>query len=93
MPVFKFRSVEEMNQPHWRTPGDPTLYQVIASLWAAGARMQARQFPPGVHRHRSIEDLDALVDRWQQEHVDAHRRRSIPHVRTRSGTSPRRGQT
>lgn len=69
MPVYKFRSVEAMNQPHWRTPGDPALYAVIAGLWNAGARMQQRRFPPGVHRHRTIEALDALVEHWHREHV------------------------
>jgi hypothetical protein len=71
MPVFKFRSVEEMSQPVWRAPGDPALYEAIAGLWTFGARIQGRRFPPGVHRHRSIEDLNATVGRWEQEHVDA----------------------
>lgn len=70
MPVFKFRSVEEMNTPHWRKPGDADLYRAMAGLWDLGARTQRRRFPPGVHRHRSIEELDAAVERWQQEHVD-----------------------
>ena len=74
MPIRKFRSVEEMNQPCWRLPGDPALYAAIAGIWTAGARLQRRQFPPGVHRHRSIEELDALVERWQQAHVDARAR-------------------
>ena len=34
MPVLKFRSVDAMNQPVWRTPGDPSLYQAIAGVWA-----------------------------------------------------------
>lgn len=71
MPVFKFRSVEAMNQPIWRTPGDRALYQSMAGLWTAGGRMQARRFPAGVHRHRSIEELDARVNEWHRAHVDA----------------------
>ena len=71
MPVFKFRSVDAMNQPIWRTPGERSLYQAIASLWALGARVQARQFPTGVHRHRSIEDLDARVNDWHRAHMAA----------------------
>ncbi|MEO8680200.1 MAG: hypothetical protein ABI665_14210 [Vicinamibacterales bacterium] len=70
MPVFKFRSVEAMNQPHWRTPGDPALFAAIAELWSSGARMQNRRFPPGVHRYRSIEELDAQVEAWHRAHVD-----------------------
>lgn len=32
MPVRKFRSVEAMNQPVWRTPGDPELFRAIEEL-------------------------------------------------------------
>lgn len=78
MPVRKFRSVEAMNQPHWRTPGDPALYAAIAGVWEAGARLQRRRFPPGVHRHRSIQDLDALVEQWHREHVGRRRSGSVP---------------
>lgn len=69
MPVRKFRSVEAMNQPHWRTPGDPALYVIIAGLWESGARTQQRRFPPGVYRHRSIQALDAAVEHWHREYV------------------------
>jgi hypothetical protein len=81
MPVRKFRSVESMNQPHWRTPGDPRLFETIAALWAAGARMQRRRFPPGVHRHQSIGALDALVEQWHRDHV-AQRRNRVPALGT-----------
>ena len=37
MPVRKFRSVGDMDQTHWREPGDPELYEAIAALWATGA--------------------------------------------------------
>ena len=76
MPVFKFRSVDAMNQPVWRAPGDRSLYQAIAGLWALGARMQARRFPVGVHRHRSIEDLDDRVTDWHRAHMAARRNHS-----------------
>ena len=75
MTVRRFRSVEELNQPLWRTPGDPELYVAIAALWRLGARTGARRFPPGVHKHRSITDLDAAVERWAVE-VDRPRRRA-----------------
>jgi hypothetical protein len=67
MPVRKFRSVAEMNQPCWRTPGDPELDRAIARLWDTGRRINPRRFPPGVHRYHSIEELDAQVQRWQRE--------------------------
>jgi hypothetical protein len=63
MPVRKFRSVEEMNQPVWRNPGDPELYRAIAGLWEVGRRVQGRRFEPGVRRFRSIDELEAEADR------------------------------
>lgn len=63
MPVRKFRSVEELNQPIWREPGDPVLYRAIAGVWASGQRLRVRAFPPGVTRFRSIDELEAAADR------------------------------
>jgi len=75
MPVRRFRSVEEMEQPVWRTPGDPDLYRAIAAIWDFGRRTLPRHFPPGVHRHRSIEALNATTEAWQRENFEAFRRR------------------
>ncbi|MFZ2493515.1 MAG: hypothetical protein WA208_18710 [Thermoanaerobaculia bacterium] len=63
MPVRKFRSVEEMNQPVWRTPGDPALYRAIRDVWTLGQRTSSRRFRPGVHRYRSIDEMqrEAIV--------------------------------
>ncbi len=62
MPVRKFRSVEELNQPVWRQPGDTALYRTIAALWDTGRRLQTRAFVPGVRRFRSIDELEAAAD-------------------------------
>lgn len=64
MPVRRFRSVEEMSQPRWREPGDPKLYIAIADVWRFGLRTRHRLFPPGVYRHRTIEDLQEQRARW-----------------------------
>ena len=77
MSVRRFRSVEEMEQPVWRTPGDPDLYRAIAAIWDFGMRTVPRRFPPGVHRHRSIEALNETTERWQRENFEAfHRSRN-----------------
>jgi hypothetical protein len=73
MPVRRFRSIEEMNQPRWRKPGDPELYAAIAAFWRFGARTGRRRVPPGVHKHRSIEALNAATERWAQADFDARR--------------------
>jgi hypothetical protein len=62
MPVRKFRTVDEMSEPVWREPGDPTLYATIAGLWDLGLRVHGRRFVPGVSRFRSIDDLEAATD-------------------------------
>jgi hypothetical protein len=64
MPVRKFRSVEEMNRPTWREPGDPSLYRAIARLWGLGQSTSRRRFPPGVHRARTIEEVDRRTRKW-----------------------------
>ena len=66
MPVLRFRSVEEMERPLWREPGDPTLYRAISSVWGFGLRTRRWSFPPGVYRHRTIEDLQAHRARWHR---------------------------
>jgi hypothetical protein len=78
MPVRKFRSVDAMEEPMWRQPGDPQLYRAIAHVWAFGRRIVPRRFPAGVHRHRSITDMDRLVEQWSIadfERLAAARRR------------------
>ena len=50
MPVRKFRSVEEMERPVWRRPGDPGLYRVMAGLWDLGCRTSRRRAPARVPR-------------------------------------------
>ncbi len=57
MPVRKFRSVEELNAPIWRSAGDPALARAIASVWAFGRRTGARTFLPGVRKFQSVAEM------------------------------------
>jgi len=75
MPVYRFRSAEEMNQPRWREPGDPELARAIAALWSFGQRTGIRRFPPGVFKHRTIESLNALTESWAAANFEAFQRR------------------
>jgi hypothetical protein len=79
MPVRRFRSIEDMKrEPQWLTAGSPELWRAIAGVWDVGRRSAARRFPPGVYRHRSIESLDALCERWAGDHIrDLRERRAI----------------
>ena len=64
MPVFKYRSIEDMPGELWRPPGDPELYRAIERLWAAGRRLRRHRFPPGVTKHRSIEAMNLQQEQW-----------------------------
>jgi hypothetical protein len=58
MPIRKFRSVEAMNQPVWRSPGDPDLYAAIRGVWDFGTRTARGRFRPGVFRYRSVDEMN-----------------------------------
>ena len=88
MGVRKFRSVEEMDGYHWYEPGDPVLFRAIRRVWELGYRTVLPRFPPGVHRHRTLESMNALQESWadanfvayqdrlkrQMAEIDEHRR-------------------
>jgi hypothetical protein len=75
MPVRRFRSAEELNQPTWREPGDPRLYRAIAALWRRGRSIFPRHFPPGVHRRRSIEEINAATEEWHRADLERLRKK------------------
>jgi hypothetical protein len=66
MPVRKFRSVEAMKTAVWRVPGDPALFMAMKALWDLGCRTSRRRYPPGVHKHTSIEEMQRVQERWTE---------------------------
>lgn len=81
MPVRKFRSVEEMERPWWRRPGDPALYRAMAGLWDVGCRTSRRRYPPGVHRHASIEEMRRVQENWAGQVARARSIRGVAPAR------------
>lgn len=75
MPVRKFKDVAEMEGNTWREPGDPHLFRAIRATWEFARRALPRHFPPGVHRHGSIEDAEKERERWEQANFEAHQAR------------------
>jgi hypothetical protein len=75
MPVRKFRSVQEMNGDRWYEPGSAELFQAIRRVWALGHRTLRPRFPPGVYKHRTIDDMNALQAQWDDANFEAYRRR------------------
>ena len=71
MPVKKIRDLREMEDSLWREPGDPELWRAIARVWSFAARTVPRHFPPGVYKHRSIEDAQRLRDQWEEADFQA----------------------
>ncbi len=74
MPVRKFRGVEEMSNPRW-LPSGPALWNAMKYLGELGQRTVEQRFPPGVYKHRSIEDSEALRQRWEDANVQRYRQR------------------
>ena len=72
MPVRKLRSLDEAEQSVWLAKGDPRLWRAVKSLWEFSDRVHARRFPPGAHRHRTIEDANLKTEEW--ERLDLHPR-------------------
>jgi len=64
MTVRKFKSVEAMKRDRWREPGAPDLLQLLAGLWQLGLRTRRSAPPPGVYKHRSIQEAKARKEAW-----------------------------
>lgn len=83
MPVKKFRSVEEMDDDIWREPGSPELFRAIREVWEFAERTIQPRFPPGVHKHRSWEEMEAQRERWEAANFEAYQERQ---AKARRGT-------
>lgn len=66
MPIRKFRNLQEMEDSLWREPGDPQLWQAIARVWRFADQTCPRRFPPGVYKHRTIEEAERLRESWEE---------------------------
>lgn len=67
MPIRKYRDVSEMEGNTWREPGSPELFRAIRAIWDFAERTTKRRFPPGVYKHRSIEDAQKLREKWEAD--------------------------
>ena len=77
MPVHRYRSIEDTPDLPVRQPGDPGLYRAMAALWKTSRRLAPRQFPPGVYRFRTPEEMQRQRDQWDAAFVTVlaeHRR-------------------
>ena len=80
----KFRDVSEMEDT-WHPPGSPELLRAIRQVWDFAERTLKPRFPPGVYKHRSIEDAERLREQWERANFEAHRARLAARRRGRRG--------
>jgi len=64
MPVRKLHSLEQAEDLCWLDADDPRLVHRIAAVWKLSRRLAPRRFPPGVHRHRSLEEANRIAEEW-----------------------------
>ena len=50
-------------------------FELTRRILAALEKEQARYFPPGVFKHRSIQDAEALREQWAHDNFVAHQKR------------------
>lgn len=71
MPVYKFRTVEDMRRAQRLAPDHPSLPRVIRLVWARGWEMGGCfQSPRGVFKFRTIEEANAHRKKWEQERIE-----------------------
>lgn len=75
MPIKKYRSVDEMDGNTWREPESEELYRAIERVWSFAARTLQPTYPPGVHKHRSIEEAQRQKEAWGQANFKAYQAR------------------
>jgi hypothetical protein len=73
MPIRKFRSVEEMKCDLWYEPGDPRLWRAIEGVWDFALSASGLRFPPGVYKHRTLEESDRLRADWERASIERRR--------------------
>jgi hypothetical protein len=69
MPIRRFRSVAEMENTVWLDRDDPRLWPTIVSVWDLSARLCPVRFPPGLRKHRSIEEANRQSEEWEAANV------------------------
>jgi hypothetical protein len=68
MPIRRFRDVSEMTATSHR-PGSRELLDATRRVWASSAVICPLRFPPGLYKHRSVDDAEALRRQWQVVNV------------------------
>ena len=65
MPVRRLRSLDEAEQSVWLDADHPQLWPAVKDAWTLAERLYYRRFPPGVYKHRTIEEANHQTDLWE----------------------------
>lgn len=77
MPIYKFRTLDEMRRAQWLTPDDPRLPRIIRFNWQLAWEMSGRFVPPrGVFKFRSLDEASAFRLAWERERIEHCRQNS-----------------
>jgi hypothetical protein len=76
MPVYKYRRIEDMPGDRWLTPGDPAIVRLISHVWGLAALIGPTGIPSGVHKYRSIEEMSADREAWEDRRIQRIRDRA-----------------
>ncbi|HEV7510005.1 MAG TPA: hypothetical protein VGS07_34350 [Thermoanaerobaculia bacterium] len=71
MPIKKIRDLQEMEDSLWYEPGDPALWRAIEAAWKFAEQTCPQRFPPGVYKHRTLEDAQRQRDLWEEQNFKA----------------------
>ena len=74
MSVHRYRSVEEIGT-RWYEPGAPELFRAIRRLWLLGERTLQPRFPHGLFKHRSMEEMNAMQEKWAAANFESYMER------------------
>ncbi len=70
MPVFKYKSLDEMRRAQQMKSGDPRLLNVLRLVWTRSWILAGRFVPPrGVFKFRSIEEANAHRRAWEDQRI------------------------
>ncbi len=76
MPVYKFRTLDEMRRAQRLAADDPRLPRVIRLVWQRAWDMAGRFVPPrGIFKFHSIEEANAHRRAWEDERIARIRRK------------------
>lgn len=83
MPVYKFRTIEEMNafDDAKLRRDDRNLVSRIKAHWDTWRDLlPPLNIPKGVHKFRSIEEMNSFKEKYENERIDALRARRVKAV-------------